>query len=215
MAVEGDGQRRAVGASRRDAAVERRWCGTARAPPRAACPSRACSISADWNSSDQIPERAVEDGSLVEVRLRRSHQRGRRPTGPAGSWNGSAPPPPGSRASKGYGFGYGLDLFSNFTYFLDDPENGDQFEQRDDRFVFGGRVSHAWPTSLFGRRSVVTVGGDVRRDDIGAVGLYRTDGARAPVDRPRRHGRADQRRRLRRGADPVVECRADDDRRAR
>ena len=75
---------------------------------------------------------------------------------------------------EGYGFGYGLDLFSNFTYFLDDPENGDQFEQRDDRVVFGGRVSHAWPASLFGRRSLVTVGGDVRRDDIGEVGLYRT-----------------------------------------
>jgi hypothetical protein len=75
---------------------------------------------------------------------------------------------------QGYGFDYGLDLFSNFTYFLDDPENGDQFEQRDERFVFGGRVSHAWSTSLFGRRSLATVGGEVRRDDIGAVGLYRT-----------------------------------------
>ena len=37
---------------------------------------------------------------------------------------------------------YGLDLFSNFTYFLDDPENGDQFQQSDRRVVSGGRVSH-------------------------------------------------------------------------
>ena len=28
-----------------------------------------------------------------------------------------------------YGFYYDLDLFSNFTYFLDDPVRGDQFEQ--------------------------------------------------------------------------------------
>ena len=55
---------------------------------------------------------------------------------------------------EGYAFDYGLDLFSNFTYFLDDPENGDQFEQRDDRFVFGGRASQAWTaTSSAGARS--------------------------------------------------------------
>jgi hypothetical protein len=36
-------------------------------------------------------------------------------------------------------------------------------------------VSHAKPTSLFGRRSLVTVGGDLRHDAIGKVGLYRTE----------------------------------------
>ena len=37
---------------------------------------------------------------------------------------------------------YGLDLFSNFTYWLNDPVNGDQFEQVDRRRVFGVRASH-------------------------------------------------------------------------
>ena len=31
-----------------------------------------------------------------------------------------------------------FDLFSNFTYFLDDPQRGDQFEQVDDRTVGKG-----------------------------------------------------------------------------
>ncbi|HJQ35910.1 MAG TPA: TonB-dependent receptor [Thermoanaerobaculia bacterium] len=39
---------------------------------------------------------------------------------------------------------YRLNLFSNFTYFLDDPVNGDQFEQADDRLVAGFRASHRW-----------------------------------------------------------------------
>ena len=41
-----------------------------------------------------------------------------------------------------FGIGYDLNLFSNFTYFLDDPENGDQFRQADRRFVSGAKVSH-------------------------------------------------------------------------
>lgn len=37
---------------------------------------------------------------------------------------------------------YRLNLFSNFTYALDNPERGDQFEQADRRWVAGGRLSH-------------------------------------------------------------------------
>jgi hypothetical protein len=42
-----------------------------------------------------------------------------------------------------------LDLYNNFTYFLDDPENGDQFLQRDRRWIFGGEVVHTVPWTLF------------------------------------------------------------------
>ena len=41
-----------------------------------------------------------------------------------------------------YGFGYDLDLFSNFTYALNDPVRGDQIEQADHRFVTGGKLTH-------------------------------------------------------------------------
>jgi len=75
---------------------------------------------------------------------------------------------------EGYGFDSGLSLFSNFTYALDDPERGDQFEQRDERAVFGARVSHVWSGHLAGIHSEVAVGAEVRHDDIGTVGLYRT-----------------------------------------
>ncbi len=37
-----------------------------------------------------------------------------------------------------------LNLWSNFTYFLDDPVNGDQFEQADERWIFGGSVAKTW-----------------------------------------------------------------------
>ena len=40
-----------------------------------------------------------------------------------------------------YGLAYDLNLYSNFTYFLDDPDNGDQFRQADHRFVSGAKVT--------------------------------------------------------------------------
>jgi outer membrane receptor protein involved in Fe transport len=73
-----------------------------------------------------------------------------------------------------YGFHYDLNLFSNFTYFFDDPENGDQFEQADSRFVSGGRITHR-RQGLWGNRTVQHMfGAQLRNDDIGTVGLYHT-----------------------------------------
>jgi outer membrane receptor protein involved in Fe transport len=73
-----------------------------------------------------------------------------------------------------YGIGYDLDLFSNFTYFLDDPENGDQFQQADRRFVSGGKLTHRRLARWGGRAVQNTVGVQVRNDDISTVGLYHT-----------------------------------------
>jgi hypothetical protein len=133
----------------------------------------AMAYTADWNATDQIPRRAVDDGSLSRFGyFDRSDGGNTHRMGGMAEWQRTTTI--GVTHVERYGFDYGLDLFSNFTYFLDDPEHGDQFEQRDDRFVFGGRTSHSHATSLFGRRSQVTAGGEVRRDAIGTVGLYRT-----------------------------------------
>jgi outer membrane receptor protein involved in Fe transport len=69
-----------------------------------------------------------------------------------------------------------LNLFSNFTYLLDDPENGDQFRQVDDRAVYGFQLTQRWDVG----RSRWRAGVQGRYDDIGRVGLFRTR-ARQPV----------------------------------
>jgi hypothetical protein len=73
-----------------------------------------------------------------------------------------------------YGLYYDLDLFSDFTYFLVDPVHGDQIEQQDNRFVFGGKLTDQWSHMLLGRESVTTFGLDVRNDDI-KNGLFHTE----------------------------------------
>jgi outer membrane receptor protein involved in Fe transport len=69
-----------------------------------------------------------------------------------------------------YTIDYDLSLVSNFTYFLDDPVDGDQFEQVDERRVTGGELAY----SLGDGRGTHTFGTSLRYDDIGDVGLFRT-----------------------------------------
>ena len=80
-----------------------------------------------------------------------------------------------------YGFYYDLDLFSDFTYFLTDPVRGDQFEQKDNRWVAGLNARHTIFSQGFGRKVVNTFGVQVRNDWI-HNGLFQTEN-RVRVDK--------------------------------
>ena len=82
-----------------------------------------------------------------------------------------------------YGFYYDLDLFSDFTYYLTDPNHGDQFEQQDRRWVSGLDARHSIFSEWFGRRVENTFGLQIRNDwihnglyqDENRVRVYKTD----------------------------------------
>jgi hypothetical protein len=73
-----------------------------------------------------------------------------------------------------YGFYYDFDLFSDFTYYLDDPIKGDQFEQQDRRWVAGLDAHHTILSQWFHRNVENTFGVQVRNDWV-HNGLYRTE----------------------------------------
>ena len=108
--------------------------------------------SAAWDATDQIPARAVRSGLIsrlegLDETLGGETDRYSISTDVQRSGSGSV-----TRAT-GYVQRYGLNLFSNFTYFLDDPERGDQFEQEDRRWVSGGRITHRRLSTWGGGRS--------------------------------------------------------------
>ena len=129
----------------------------------------AQAYQARWSSSDQIPLRAVARGEIDRF--------------------GQIDPTDGGRTHRyvlsadytrenahsttqfgAYLMDYGLDLFSDFTYFLKDPVNGDQFEQSERRFVLGANASRTWKTPA----AENTIGYQLRSDNITPVGLYLT-----------------------------------------
>jgi outer membrane receptor protein involved in Fe transport len=63
-----------------------------------------------------------------------------------------------------------FDLFSNFTFFLNDPVNGDEIDQHDSRLQEGGNVQYLQPYKFFGSQSLLTVGGNLHFNQIN-VGL--------------------------------------------
>jgi outer membrane receptor protein involved in Fe transport len=74
-----------------------------------------------------------------------------------------------------------LDLFSNFTYLLNDPVNGDGIQQHDSRLIEGANVQYLRPYhGPGGLTGLFTAGGNVHDNQIN-VGLYSRAG-RAPVD---------------------------------
>ncbi|HEY7164163.1 MAG TPA: TonB-dependent receptor [Candidatus Binatia bacterium] len=132
----------------------------------------------EWNSSDQIAKNAVPLVGLFGTLDKTDGGNSQRYSLQAG-WNRRNE----NSATKimAYGFYYDLDLFSNFTYFLTDPDRGDQFEQQDRRWVAGLDARHTLFNRWFGRKVENTFGLQVRNDWI-KNGLFQTQN-RVRVDK--------------------------------
>ena len=126
-----------------------------------------------WNSTDQIPRRAVDDGSLDRFATIDTSDGGDSYRySLSADWQRTANN--ASTKVSAYGIAYDMNLFSNFTYFLDDPVNGDQFRQADRRLVSGAKVSHRRVGEWGGRPVQNTAALQIRNDAISNVGLYHT-----------------------------------------
>jgi len=92
------------------------------------------------------------------------------------SFGGRTPLWGGQGQLDAYIIKYNLDLWSNFTFFLDNPVQGDQFQQTDRRMVYGLIPSYTWASKLGTVEMTNTLGIQIRYDDISRVGLYSTQG---------------------------------------
>ncbi|MCG3206345.1 MAG: hypothetical protein KCHDKBKB_03081 [Elusimicrobia bacterium] len=135
----------------------------------------AMGYSGQWNSTDQIPERAVDQGIINRLGSLDPSDGGEtsRLGFSADAWTED-----GRTKSKANLFlqYYRLNLWSNFTYFLDDPVHGDQFEQQDQRIVAGGSAEKTWRSDFLAGMSENTIGLQVRHDNIPNVALKHTEG---------------------------------------
>jgi outer membrane receptor protein involved in Fe transport len=140
-----------------------------------------------WTSTDQVPLRSINNG-LIDRRGFIDPHLGGRASRVSINFNGKS----GDTSLSAFAIGSRLRLTSNFTYFLEDPVNGDEFRQVDRRGVFGGSIKHQGAAQIGALPVTWRFGADTRLDRIGLVGLYRsTDGAiRVPIreDRVRELG---------------------------
>ena len=135
---------------------------------------------AHWRSTDQVPLDLIDSGALCRFCALDPSDGGRSARQILSSeWH--AHDDSGYLRAAGYFEHYRLQLWSNFTYFENDPLHGDQFDQRDARNLFGGKLAKGWTHALFAHDSVTEVGVQIRHDQI-HVSLLDTQ-ARVPVAR--------------------------------
>lgn len=121
---------------------------------------------AQWNASGEIPLRAVTDGTLGRFGAIDPTEGGK-----TTRWRGLLnyhydTPGGGKLYANAYAQYYKLDLWTNFTFFLNDPVNGDGIQQSDRRDMYGGDIGYRQAGKLMGMDASATAGVQARVDDI-------------------------------------------------
>lgn len=128
-------------------------------------------FNSSWNASGQNPERAINQGIINR-------------------W-GSIDPTEGGSTSRSnvqmnfkhiispsehieamaWYSKYNFNLYSNFTFFLNDPIHGDEIQQKDGRNIYGGEFKHV-KNFIFSNSSLELISGiGFRNDDIQTLQL--------------------------------------------
>jgi len=126
---------------------------------------------ARWTATDQVPERLLRSPSFSRYAsldpttggLTARHSL-------SGQW-ARTDAQGGVLRAQAYAVRYAMDLYSNFTYATERPEQGDQFRQQDQRAVWGGSLSYASSHGWLKQLARSEVGLQLRTDDA-RVGLF-------------------------------------------
>ncbi|MEM9866655.1 MAG: TonB-dependent receptor [Bacteroidota bacterium] len=138
-----------------------------------------------WNQSGQIPQRAVDQGLISRFGAIDDTEGGN--TSRSNIWVNHFKQLDEHQSLKTKAFlsKYTFELFSNFTFFLNDPVNGDQIQQVEDRTIIGaetvyGRTFH---TKDHDTQIGIQAGLGFRYDDNNDVQLSRTRNRREILSR--------------------------------
>ncbi len=128
-------------------------------------------FDSEWTASGQVPQRAIDSGLINRFGAIDDTEGGR-----TGRTNIALNYTKNTGANsflknRIYFSNYHFDLFSNFTFFANDPINGDQIRQTENRNLFGAEsVWHNNKLSNFNYK----IGAGFRQDKVNDIGLWRT-----------------------------------------
>jgi outer membrane receptor protein involved in Fe transport len=124
------------------------------------------SYAGNWHGSGQIPARAVDQGLVSRFGSIDPNEGGNTARHQVFAAYKVRPSDHSEVTALAYVGSYRFNLFSNFTLYLNDPNNGDEIEQIDRRTFYGGKVSYRIVHELHGVKFDTTIGADTRSDDI-------------------------------------------------
>ncbi|MBU2938945.1 TonB-dependent receptor [Lacinutrix sp. C3R15] len=134
----------------------------------------ASHFTSRWDASGQIPQREVDNGNISRFGAIDDTEGGNtQRTNFNVVYNKYISDNTTLKTNAFYSH-YAFELYSNFTFFLEDPINGDQIKQKEDRHIFGVNTEITKDLFLGNVPVAVTSGIGLRHDIVNDVELSKT-----------------------------------------
>jgi len=141
------------------------------------------SFTSRWDASGQIPVRAVESGEISRFGAIDDTEGGNTSRTNLNVALTSLLDDQSYFRNQFYVNQYDFELYSNFTFFLNNPEDGDQIRQKEDRLLFGYNGTYNRQDQLLGMTFQTRAGLQFRRDHVQDVELSRSRGREITLER--------------------------------
>ncbi|GAA0873269.1 TonB-dependent receptor [Gangjinia marincola] len=123
-------------------------------------------FSSEWDASGQIPVRAVQDGTISRFGAIDDTEGGETSRFNTSIQYRTFLADDSMLKASAYYSAYEFGLYSNFTFFLNNPEVGDQIFQQENRNLFGGKLSWQKDLLILDVDAEFTAGIGVRSDYV-------------------------------------------------
>lgn len=143
----------------------------------------ASHFQSKWDASGQIPQRAIDDGSIGRFGAIDDTEGGNTSRTNLLLNHSKLLSENKKLETRAYYSHYDFELFSNFTFFLDDPVNGDQIAQREDRNILGFQTEFSEKINSENLDFKYIAGVGVRYDDVNNIELSHTKNRYEILDR--------------------------------
>ncbi|MEO1030543.1 MAG: TonB-dependent receptor [Bacteroidota bacterium] len=134
----------------------------------------ASHFTSRWDASGQIPQREVDNGNISRFGAIDATEGGETERTNVNIAFDKYINDKTKLSANAYYSHYAFELYSNFTFFLEDPVNGDQIRQKEDRQIFGANTALNYSTFLGSTEFSLTTGLGVRHDIVNDVELSKT-----------------------------------------
>ena len=134
----------------------------------------ASHFTSRWDASGQIPQREIDNGNITRFGAIDDTEGGETERTNLNVTFDKYIDDNTKLSTNAFYSYYAFELYSNFTFFLEDPLNGDQIYQNEDRNIFGANTTISHTTFLGGNELNITSGLGIRHDISDDVELSRT-----------------------------------------
>jgi outer membrane receptor for Fe3+-dicitrate len=135
-----------------------------------------------WYASGQIPQRKVDNGNIKRFGAIDDTEGGETERTNLNVEFSKRISDKTTLKSNAFYAHYAFELYSNFTFFLEDPINGDQIRQKEDRHIYGANTTITHNTFLGETEMTLTSGLGFRYDIVDDLELSRTLNRRTTLE---------------------------------